>query len=53
VAILDRGGVIAVGSPEELLALDGGHGSRSIDLAGTYRRLTGREVADLLPRRRG
>jgi len=50
VAILDRGAVVAAGSPEELLAVPGG---RAADLTEAYRRRTGRDVADLLPRRKG
>ena len=50
VAILDRGALIAVGSPAELLAVDGG---RAADLTEAFRRRTGRDVADLLPRKRG
>jgi ABC-2 type transport system ATP-binding protein len=49
VAILDRGALVAVGSPAELLAVDGG---RAADLAEAFRRRTGRDVADLLPRRK-
>jgi ABC-2 type transport system ATP-binding protein len=53
VAILDRGALLAAGSPAELCALDGGTASDLIDLAGAFRRRTGRDVADLLPRKRG
>jgi ABC-2 type transport system ATP-binding protein len=49
VAILDRGTLVAVGSPAALLALDSG---RAADLAEAFRRRTGRDVADLLPRSR-
>jgi len=49
VAILDRGALIAAGSPEELLAVDGG---TAADLTEAFRRRTGRELADLLPHRR-
>jgi ABC-type multidrug transport system ATPase subunit len=49
VAILDRGALVAVGSPEQLLAMDGG---AAADLAEAFRRRTGRDVADLLPKRR-
>ncbi len=49
VAILDCGTLVAVGSPAELLALDSG---RAADLAETFRHRTGRDVADLLPRRK-
>ena len=47
VAILDRGAVVAAGAPRELLAADGG----AADLADAFRRRTGRDVTDLLPRR--
>jgi ABC-type multidrug transport system ATPase subunit len=50
VAILDRGALVAAGSPEELLAVDGG---RAVDLTEAFRRRTGRDAADLLPRKRG
>jgi ABC-2 type transport system ATP-binding protein len=50
VAILDRGALVAAGSPQELLATDGG---RAADLTEAFRRRTGREVSDLLPRKRG
>lgn len=50
VAILDRGALIAAGSPQELLALDGG---TAADLTEAFRRRTGRDVADLLPRKKG
>jgi ABC-type multidrug transport system ATPase subunit len=50
VAILDRGAVVAVGSPQELLAVDGG---RAADLTEAFRRRTGRDAADLVPRKRG
>jgi ABC-2 type transport system ATP-binding protein len=46
VAILDRGTVAAAGSPEELRGADG---DGLVDLAEAYRRLTGREAAELLP----
>jgi ABC-2 type transport system ATP-binding protein len=49
VAILDRGALVAAGTPKELLAVDGG---TAADLAEAFRRRTGRDVADLLPRRR-
>jgi ABC-type multidrug transport system ATPase subunit len=49
VAILDRGALVALGSPEELLAVDGG---AAADLTEAFRRRTGRDVADLLPRKR-
>jgi ABC-2 type transport system ATP-binding protein len=45
VAILDQGALAAVGSPEELRR----EGGDLADLAGAYRRLTGRDVAELLP----
>ena len=50
VAILDRGALVAVGSPEELRAVDGG---TAADLTEAFRRRTGRDAADLLPRKRG
>ena len=50
VAILDRGALVAAGSPQDLLAMDGG---TAADLAEAFRRRTGRDVADLLPRKRG
>ncbi|HEX6903387.1 MAG TPA: ABC transporter ATP-binding protein [Thermoanaerobaculia bacterium] len=50
VAILDRGTLIAAGSPRDLLALDGGGAA---DLAEAFRHRTGRDVADLLPRKKG
>ena len=50
VVILDRGAVVATGSPRELLAVNG---ERAADLTEAYRRRTGREVTDLLPRKRG
>jgi ABC-2 type transport system ATP-binding protein len=50
VAILDRGTLVAAGSPRELLAVDGG---TAADLAEAFRRRTGRDMADLLPRRKG
>ncbi len=53
VAILDRGALVAVGSPRELLTVEGGPGSPAADLAEAFCRRTGREVADLLPRRKG
>ena len=53
VAILDRGALVATGSPRELCALDGGTASDLIDLEGAFRRRTGRDVADLLPRKKG
>jgi len=49
VAILDRGALVAAGPPEALLAVAGG---RAADLTEAFRRRTGREVADLLPRKR-
>jgi ABC-type multidrug transport system ATPase subunit len=49
VAILDRGALVAAGSPQELLAVDGG---RAADLTEVFRRRTGRDVADLLPRKK-
>lgn len=49
VAILERGSLVAAGSPEEILAGDGGLAS---DLAEAFRRFTGRDPSDLLPRRR-
>jgi ABC-2 type transport system ATP-binding protein len=49
VAILDRGALVAVGSPAELLAVEGG---TAADLTEAFRRRTGRDVADLLPRRK-
>ncbi len=52
VAILDRGALVAAGSPAELCALDGGTASDLIDLEGAFRRRTGRDLADLLPRKR-
>jgi ABC-2 type transport system ATP-binding protein len=48
VAILDRGALLAAGSPRQLLAVDGGPAA---DLAEAFRRLTGRDVTDLLPRK--
>jgi ABC-2 type transport system ATP-binding protein len=50
VAILERGALVAAGTPEELRGIDGG---TAPDLAEAFRRRTGRDVADLLPRRRG
>jgi ABC-2 type transport system ATP-binding protein len=50
VAILDRGALVAAGSPRELLAVDGG---AAADLSEAFRRRTGRDVTDLLPRRKG
>lgn len=52
VVILDRGALVAAGSPKELCAVDGARASNPIDLEGAFRRRTGRDVADLLPRRR-
>jgi ABC-2 type transport system ATP-binding protein len=49
VAILDRGALVAAGTPAEILAAGGGPAA---DLAEAFRRRTGREVAELLPRRR-
>ncbi len=49
VAILDRGALVAAGSPAEILVVDGG---RAADLAEAFRRRTGRDVAELLPRKR-
>jgi ABC-2 type transport system ATP-binding protein len=46
VVILDRGAVVAAGSPRQLCAGDGG---AATDLAEAYRRRTGRDAADLLP----
>jgi ABC-type multidrug transport system ATPase subunit len=51
VAILDRGALVAAGTPRQLLAVDGGPAA---DLTEAFRRRTGRELADLLPgERRG
>jgi ABC-type multidrug transport system ATPase subunit len=50
VAILDRGAVVAVGHPAELLTVGGG---TVADLTEAFRHRTGRDVADLLPRKRG
>lgn len=49
VALLDRGGLIAAGSPTELLALDDG---QAADLTEAFCRRTGRDAVDLLPRKR-
>lgn len=51
VVLLDRGTLVAAGSPAALLALEGG--GRAEDLTEVFRRRTGRDVADLLPRKRG
>ena len=48
VAILDRGHLVAAASPRELLA---GEGGQAPDLTEAFRRRTGRDVTDLLPRR--
>lgn len=50
VAILDRGILLAAGPPQALLAVDG---ERAADLTEAFRRRTGRDVAELLPRKRG
>jgi len=50
VAILDRGALVAAAPPAELLDVDG---DRAADLKEAFRRRTGRDVAELLPRRRG
>jgi ABC-2 type transport system ATP-binding protein len=49
VVLLDRGSLLAAGSPEEVRRLDGG---TAADLAEAFRRRTGRDAADLLPRPR-
>ncbi len=49
VVILDRGALVAAGSPLELRAVDA---DTTADLTEAFRRRTGRDVADLLPRRR-
>lgn len=49
IVILDRGAVVAAGSPQELLIVNGG---RAADLTDAYRRHTGRDVSELLPPRR-
>lgn len=49
VAILDGGRLVAAGTPEEVRTVDG---AAAPDLAAAFRRRTGREVADLLPKRR-
>jgi len=46
VVILDRGALVAAGTPAELVAADG-----AADLAAAFRRRTGRDVTDLLPRK--
>lgn len=46
VAILDRGALVAAGTPQELLTVGG---ARAADLTEAFRRCTGHEVADLLP----
>jgi ABC-2 type transport system ATP-binding protein len=48
VVILDRGAVVAAGTPAEILAAAG-----VADLAAAFHRRTGRDLTDLLPRRRG
>jgi ABC-2 type transport system ATP-binding protein len=49
VAILDRGALVAAGTPQQLRTVDG---VRAADLADAFRRRTGRDVADLLPLKR-
>lgn len=51
VVLLDRGAVVAAGSPAQLLRSDDRSGPRLTDLAEAFRHYTGREVSDLLPRR--
>jgi ABC-2 type transport system ATP-binding protein len=60
VAIVDRGALVAWGSPRELCfqavdsaPVDPASGEAALDLAEAFRRLTGRDAADLLPRTRG
>jgi ABC-type multidrug transport system ATPase subunit len=49
VVILDRGRLVAAGPPAQLRGRGGG---AAADLAEVYRRRTGRDLADLLPRQR-
>jgi ABC-2 type transport system ATP-binding protein len=59
VAIVDRGALVAWGSPRELCFQAGEaaggakQGGEAADLAEAFRRLTGRDESDLLPRTRG
>jgi ABC-type multidrug transport system ATPase subunit len=60
VAIVDGGRLVACGSPRELRAAAGGAGVGGpkpdrivVDLVEAFRRLTGRDESDLLPRTRG
>jgi len=48
IAILDRGALLVAASPRELLTIDGG---TAADLNEVFRRTTGRDVTDLLPRK--
>lgn len=48
VVLLDRGALIASGTPAEFLAVDG---RQAADLTEAFRLRTGRELVDLLPRR--
>jgi ABC-2 type transport system ATP-binding protein len=49
VAVLDRGALVAAGSPQQIRSFDGG---TAADLAEAFRRHTGRDAEDLLPRPR-